>query len=110
MKQESLAFRRERFNAKERLFYKLPEPLKKALCYTDYFLVYFDVIPDQQHRPVGKESGKTSYIERLNCTLRQRCSRLVRKTLSFSKKLVNHIGMIAYFIADYNMCLRALLV
>jgi len=67
-------------------------------------------IPDQQHRPVGKESGKTFYIERLNCTLRQRCSRLVRKTLSFSKKLVNHIGMIAYFIVDYNMRLRALLV
>ncbi|MCB0336462.1 MAG: IS1 family transposase [Bdellovibrionales bacterium] len=95
----------------ERLFYKLPEPAKKkALCYTDYFLVYFDVIPYQQHKPVGKESGKTSYVERLNCTLRQRCSRLVRKTLSFSKKLKNHIGMIAYFIADYNLRLRALLV
>ncbi|WP_255354199.1 IS1 family transposase, partial [Candidatus Protochlamydia phocaeensis] len=47
-----------------------------------------------QHRPVGKESGKTSYIERFNCTLRQRVARLVRKTLSFSKKLANHIGMI----------------
>ena len=95
----------------ERLFFKLPEPLKKkALYYTDYFLIYCDVFPYRQHMPVGKESGKTSYIERLNCTLRQRCSRLVRKTLSFSKKLVNHVGMIAYFIADYNLRLRALLV
>jgi IS1 family transposase len=42
------------------------------------------------HQPVGKESGLTSYIERLNNTLRQRISRLVRKTLSFSKKLENH--------------------
>src|SRR6185295_4825569 len=83
---------------------------KKALYHTDYFLMYSDVIPYKQHRPVGKESGKTSYIERFNCTLRRRCSRLVRKTLSFSKKLIDHIGMIAYFIADYNMCLRALLV
>ena len=81
----------------EKLFYKLPEPLKKkAEYYTDYFNVYHETIPYGQHCPVGKESGKTSYIERFNCTLRQRCSRLVRKTLSFSKKLLNHVGMIAY--------------
>lgn len=72
----------------EKLFFKLPEPLKKkALCHTDFFNVYYETIPHRQHKPVGKESGKTSYIERLNCTLRQRCSRLVRKTLSFSKNL-----------------------
>jgi len=34
-------------------------------------------------RAVGKETGKTSYVERFNNTLRQRVSRLVRKTLSF---------------------------
>ncbi|MCI4624955.1 MAG: hypothetical protein L3V56_03245, partial [Candidatus Magnetoovum sp. WYHC-5] len=56
----------------------------------------------KRHRSVGKESGKTNYIERLNCTLRQRISRLVRKTLSFSKKIVNHIGSIWYFIHNYN--------
>lgn len=33
---------------------------------------------------VGKESGKTSYLERFNNTLRKRVGRLVRKTLSFS--------------------------
>lgn len=31
-------------------------------------------------------------------TLRQRVSRLVRETLSLSKKLANHIGAIKYFI------------
>lgn len=36
---------------------------------------------------VGKETGLTNHIERLNCTIRQTLSRLVRKTLSFSKKL-----------------------
>ena len=45
-----------------------------------------EVLPFKRHRPVGKESGKTSHIERLNNTLRQQISRLVRKTLCFSKK------------------------
>jgi len=40
-------------------------------------------------------------IERFNNTLRQRVSRLVRDTLSFSKKLANHIGAIKYFICRY---------
>jgi IS1 family transposase len=39
-----------------------------------------------------KETGQTSYIERFNNTMGQRIGRLVRKTLSFSKKLSNHIG------------------
>jgi len=46
---------------------------------------------------------KTNHVERFNCTLRQRVSRLVRATLSFSKKLANHIGAIKYFICDYNL-------
>jgi len=39
-----------------------------------------------RHHAVGKETGQTNHIERFNCTLRQRIARLVRKTLSFSKK------------------------
>ncbi|MGF1575240.1 MAG: IS1 family transposase, partial [Cyanophyceae cyanobacterium] len=46
--------------------------------------------------------GQTSLIERLNNTLRQRIGRLVRKSLSFSKKLENHIGMIFNFLHHYN--------
>ena len=42
-------------------------------------------------------------------TLRQRASRLVRATLSFSKKLSNHIGAIRYFICDYNLTKSAAL-
>jgi len=49
---------------------------------------------------VGKERGQTSHIERFNNTLRQRYCRLVRKTLSFSKKLANHIGALWYFVHD----------
>ncbi|WP_242471088.1 IS1 family transposase, partial [Thiocystis violacea] len=55
-----------------------------------------------RHYAVGKESGKTNHIERYNGTLRQRISRLVRKALSFSKKLQNHIGAIWYFVHHYN--------
>ncbi|MDM8569702.1 IS1 family transposase, partial [Thiotrichales bacterium HSG1] len=47
-------------------------------------------------------TGLTNRIERFNCTMRQRISRLVRKTLSFSKKLSNHVGAIWYFIHHYN--------
>lgn len=69
----------------ERLFYKLPDSLKKARYHTDFFVVYYETIFQAQHRLVDKGSGKTSYIERLTCILRQRFSRLVRKTLSFSR-------------------------
>jgi insertion element IS1 protein InsB len=67
---------------------------------------YEKVVPSKRHFAVGKETGLTSYIERLNNTLRQRISRLVRKTLSFSKKLENHIGEIGNFIHEYNQQIR----
>ncbi|BAU42450.1 IS1 family transposase [Leptolyngbya sp. O-77] len=77
-----------------------------AKVYTDDWEAYVTVIPSKRHAAVGKESGLTSYIERLNITLRQRISRLVRKTLSFSKKIENHIGAIWMFIHDYNCHVR----
>ncbi|CAK0765435.1 insertion element IS1 protein InsB [Gammaproteobacteria bacterium] len=75
---------------------------QRAICYTDFWEAYNTVFPEKRHLPVGKESGKTNKIERFNCTLRQRVFRLVRKTLSFSKKIENHIGAIWYFIHYYN--------
>ena len=65
-----------------------------AVAYTDFWSAYGAVFPSQRHqaqRVRGKETGLTSYIERFNNTLRQRVSRLVRKTLSFSKSLENHL-------------------
>ena len=73
-----------------------------AVVYSDYWEAYAKVLPSKRHRAVGKETGLTSYIERFNNTLRQRVSRLVRKTLSFSKKVENHIAAIWYFIHHYN--------
>jgi len=76
---------------------------EQATFYTDQYEVYKGVIPSAQHRAITKLARKTNHIERFNCTLRQRVSRLVRSTLSFSKKLTNHIGAIKYFICDYNL-------
>jgi IS1 family transposase/transposase-like protein len=76
-----------------------------AVSYTDFWSAYAAIFPSKRHRAVGKETGHTNHIERFNCTLRQRISRLVRKTLSFSKKVANHIGAIWYFIHHYNASL-----
>ena len=76
---------------------------KHATFYTDGWQAYEGVIPDKQHRVVKKQRRITNHIERFNCTLRQRVSRLVRKSLSFSKKLANQIGAIKYFICHYNL-------
>jgi insertion element IS1 protein InsB len=72
---------------------------------TDDWEAYKGVIPACQHRVCAKGGGRTNIIERFNCTLRQRVSRLVRETLSFSKSLSNHIGAIKYFICHYNQML-----
>jgi IS1 family transposase len=61
------------------------------------------VIPAERHKAITKHARKTNHIERFNNTLRQRVSRLVRETLSFSKKLAHHIGAIQYFICYYNL-------
>ena len=72
---------------------------------------YLDIttIPPAQHRAISKLARMTNHVDRFNCTLRQRVSRLVRSTLSFSKNLANHIGAIKYFICDYNLTKSAAL-
>ncbi len=86
------------------LWKSIPKGYRKhATFYTDGWCAYEGVIPERQHRVVNKQRRITNHIERFNCTLRQRVSRLVRKSLSFSKKLANHIGAIKYFICHYNL-------
>jgi insertion element IS1 protein InsB len=76
---------------------------EQTMFYTDQYEVYKGVLPSAQHQAITKLARKTNHIERFNCTLRQRVSRLVRSILSFSKSLANHIGAIKYFICDYNL-------
>lgn len=86
-----------------KLWHSLPPVYRQcAVIYSDFWEAYKEVLPKKRHRSVGKESGQTNHIERFNNTLRQRISRLVRKTLSFSKKLENHIGAIWNFVHHYN--------
>ncbi len=73
-----------------------------AETHTDLWKAYTAIFYDKTLYQVGKETGLTNHVERFNNTLRQRVSRLVRKTLSFSKKLENHIGAVWYFIHHYN--------
>ena len=65
--------------------------------------MYNGVIPAERHNAITKQARTTNHIERFNNTLRQRLSRLVRDTLSFSKKVENHIGAIKFFICHYNL-------
>ena len=60
---------------------------EQARFYTDHYAVYKGIIPPAQHRAISKLARQTNQVERFNGTLRQRVSRLVRSTLSFSKNL-----------------------
>ena len=73
-----------------------------AVFRTDFLPSYRAVLPDDRHAAAGKEDGLTNHVERFWCTLRQRCSRFVRKTLSFSKCPLNHIGALWFFVRLYN--------
>ena len=111
--QEKLwAFLLENVTGARGLLHSLPPVYRQcAVCYTDFWEASHEIFPQKRHRSVNKKSGQTNRIERFNGTMRQRIdltfvrndvSRLVRKSLSFSKKVVNHIGAIWYFIHHYN--------
>jgi IS1 family transposase len=91
----------------ECLWWSLPPAIRDhAVCYTDFLHAYQTVIPADQHVPSDKGDGRTNHIERFWCTLRQRCARFVRKTLSFSKCPLNHIGALWFFVNLYNKSLH----
>jgi len=89
-----------------RLWQALPKRYRRYCWYfTDLFPAYVDVLPRGQHRPCPKGEGQTSIVEALNCSLRQRCGVLVRKSCSFSKKLEMHTARIKIVIDNYNLTL-----
>jgi IS1 family transposase len=86
----------------KRLWRKLPYQYMKCESFSDFWKSY-NCLPETTHKMVGKETGETNHVERLNNTIRQRFSRLVRKSLSFSKKeyMLNlHFKLWAY---QYNL-------
>lgn len=93
----------------ERLWRAIPESYKEATCYSDFWEAYQQVIPEEQHEATGKEEGETSHVERWINTLRQRLSRFVRKTLSFSKSRQMHHCCLKLFIYRYNLERRSII-
>ena len=85
------------------LWEKIPEDYRGTLCYSDFWRAYQNVLPEEQHEAVGKESGQTHHVERWNLTLRQRLGRFVRKTLSFSKSDHMHEICLRLFLHEYNL-------
>jgi len=89
--------------AAQSLFFSLPPVYRQcAVCYTDGLASYVGALPTTRHKISKKGSGLTHHIERVNLTLRQRISPLVRKTLSFAKNLRNLRGQVLNFINHYN--------
>jgi IS1 family transposase len=85
------------------LWNRIPEDYQQGYCYTDFWRAYQAVIPEEQHRAVGKEAGGTAHVERWNNTLRQRIGRFVRKALSFSKSTFMHESCLRLFLHRYNL-------
>jgi IS1 family transposase len=84
------------------LWHRVPQGYRRKLVYTDFYEAYISALPRSQHRPRGKESGKTCMVERMNNQIRQRLGRFVRKTLSFSKCPKMHEGCLRWFLQTYN--------
>lgn len=84
----------------------LPPGYRRCATRSDYWDAYATAFPARTHRSCGKEAGETCHVERWFGTLRQRVSRLVRKTLSFSKCAENHLDAIHCFIITYNLQIK----
>ena len=70
----------------KRMWRKLPYSYLRCTSFSDFWKSYNCLLKDT-HTKVGKETGLTNHVERLNNTIRQRFSRFVRKTPSFFKKI-----------------------
>ena len=80
----------------------IPVSYRHCQTFSDFWNTYQKVFGDS-HQSVGKETGQTAHVERWNNTLRQRVSRFVRKTLSFSKTDEFHEIVLKLFLHRYNL-------
>ena len=87
----------------QRLWEALPEHYRTGTWYyTDEWEAYRGVFPAPAHRPSPKGSGQTSIVEAINCSLRQKCGVLVRKSCSFSRCEKMHQLRIQLVIDEHN--------
>ena len=82
---------------------RIPPEYRCRATRSDFWLAYDEVFPRRTHRLCNKGEGETCYVERWNCTLRQRLGRFVRKTLSFSKCNRMHELTLRLFIHHHNL-------
>ncbi len=82
------------------LYESLPDQVRQtARFFSDRYAVYAKIFPNDRHYNRGKP---TNHLERLNLTLRQRVSPLVRRTLSFAKSIQGLTNRLAFFFNHYN--------
>jgi len=86
----------------KRLLRKVPLDYLRTRSYSDKWKSYRILLTKKNHKMTGKGEGETSHMERWNCTLRQRMSRFVRKSLAFSKRDRYHQMALKLFIWFYN--------
>ena len=55
---------------------RIPADYRRRATRSDFWLADAEVFPRRTHRLCGKGAGETCYVERWNCTLRQRLGRL----------------------------------
>ena len=88
--------------SRQKFWRKRPYEWLRQPSFSD-LLQSYNCIPKETHTKVGKGTGLTNHIERLNNTIRQRFARLVRKTLSFSKKVYMLNLHFKYWAYHYNL-------
>ncbi|GAA4001015.1 hypothetical protein GCM10022408_10230 [Hymenobacter fastidiosus] len=74
--------------------------------HTDLQEAYAKVLPACDHQPRPKGSGNTSIAEASNCSLRQRCRVLVRKSCSFGKSRTMPTARSKLVSDNYNITLK----
>jgi IS1 family transposase len=85
----------------DEFYLKIPISYANCLSRSDGLKAY-KKITAYGHKMYKKKKGETNQVEAFNTVLRQRLSRLVRKTCAFSKSFEMHETVIRCFIQNYN--------
>ena len=75
-------------------------------CLTNLFVAYVGVLLRWRYRRFPKVISDRSIIEAINCSLRQRCGVLVRKSCSFSKTICMYDERIKISFDNHNATLN----
>ena len=87
------------------LWQRVPPAYRRKLVYSDEYQVYGEVLRPWQHRASPKGSGRTSVIEGLNNTWRNRVAGVVRKTVCV-QSLTDLDERLHLVFNQHNQCCR----